>query len=562
MGPARIDPALYLPYSGRVGGARPPSGKVAIVGLDGATFRVLDHLMQAGVMPAFASIRQRGISAILRSTIPSYTPPAWVSIATGVNPGRHGVFGFLDNTPQEQPRVAHSGSIRAATMWQYLERQGITVGIFNVPMTYPPVHVEGFMVAGGLAAGWTDAEMPNFASSLDVGRLVSDVAGGRYPLDTVVSYENDWRSSDVVTRIEEVQRLRRRVLAALLERWDPDFVFAVFEGTDRLQHVHYQYLVEGSPWYERPEAVEVRSRAWRYFRELDAAIEDIATWVGADGHIVLVSDHGAGPWEKTLNVNLLLREWGYLRLPSLSRVTRSGFVAGMGQRIARRVVPRKALLTAKARIGREIRWSETEAFASQVAEQGIHINQRDVFPKGWVDGPRADGLAHELVDRLSSLTDPSDGRPAVDRVLRRNEVIQGPYAHRAPDLFPLLRDQRYELSDTLAADAVFTDHRDRPWGYHHLDGIFVAAGPNFVSGTHDEGLDIVDVLPTVFSAAGLRVPTDLDGHVVRDVLSVPRAAEPPPPSEPVADMDEVPYPYTPEEEAAVEEALRGLGYIE
>ena len=352
-------------YSERVGGARPSSGKVALVGIDGGTFRALDPLVRAGVMPAFARVRQRGISAILRSTIPSYTPPAWVSIATGVNPGRHGVFGFLDSTPQEQPRVAHSGSIRAAGIWRYLEQQGITAGVFNVPMTYPPLRVEGFMVSGGLAAGWTDTVMPNFASGIEVGRLVSKVAGGHYPLDTVVSYENDWRSADVITTIEEVQRLRRRVLAALLEQWDPGFVFAVFEGVDRLQHVHYQYLVEGSHWYDRPEAVEIRSRALRYFGELDAAIEDIVSWVGDDGHIALVSDHGAGPWEKTLNVNLLLRQWGYLQLPSLSRVTRSGLVAGVGQKIARRVLPRRLLLAAKARIAREIRWSETQAFASR-----------------------------------------------------------------------------------------------------------------------------------------------------------------------------------------------------
>jgi predicted AlkP superfamily phosphohydrolase/phosphomutase len=403
--------------------------------------------------------------------------------------------------------------------------------------------------------------MPNFASSIDVGRLVSKVAGGHYPLDTVVSYENDWRSADVITTIEEVQRLRRRVLAALLERWDPGFVFAVFEGVDRLQHVHYQYLVEGSHWFDRPEAVEIRSRAWRYFGELDAAIEDIVSWVGDDGHIALVSDHGAGPWEKTLNVNLLLRQWGYLQLPSLSRVTRSGVVAGVGQKIARRVLPRRLLLAAKARIAREIRWSETQAFASQVAEQGIHINHRDAFPNGMVDGTRAQNLADELIDRLQSLTDPSDGRPAVDRVIPREDVIRGPYARRAPDLFPLLRDQRYELSDTLAADAIFTDHRDRPWGYHHLDGIFVAAGPNFRSGNYDDGMDIVDVLPTVFSAAGYKVPTGLDGRAVSGVLSAQPGVEEAPLIEPTEE-EASPYPYTPEEEAAVEESLRGLGYID
>ena len=264
-------------------------------------------------------------------------------------------------------------------------------------------------------------------------------------------------------------------------------------------------------------------------------------------------------------MNLLLEEWGYLRLPPLSRMTRSGFIAGLGQRLARRVVPRKTLLSAKARIGRGIRWDETEAFASQVAEQGIHINRREELPSGWVDGPRADRLEQELVERLSSLTDPTDGQPAVDRVVERDEVIRGPFARRAPHLFPILRDQRFELSDTLAATGVFTDHRDRPWGYHHLDGIFVAAGPHLVSGTYDPGIEIVDVLPTVFSAAGFHVPAGLDGRVVGEVLSTEHDAEPIAaiPGGSTSDDDEVPdYPYTPEEEAAVEEALRGLGYIE
>jgi hypothetical protein len=78
-------------------------------------------------------------------------------------------------------------------------------------------------------------------------------------------------------------------------------------------------------------------------------------------------------------------------------------------------------------------------------------------------------------------------------------------------------------------------------------------------------MDTVDVLPTVFSAAGFQVPHGLDGRVVLEVLSSKHdaAATLPPPSGSISEQDETPdYPYTPEEEAAVEEALRGLGYIE
>jgi predicted AlkP superfamily phosphohydrolase/phosphomutase len=552
---------VTVPERGEMGTTGIP--RVAIIGLDGATYRVLDRLQADGVMPAFAGVRARGISATLRSTTPSYTPPGWVSMLTGVNPGRHGVIGFLENTPQEPPRIAHSGTIRAPTLWRYLNERGLTAGIFNVPMTYPPVSLNGFMVSGGLGAGWTDPRATGFGSDQDVGTIVGRECGEGYPLDTVVSYENDWSSDAAVGRIEEVQRMRRRVLGALLHARPVDVLFAVFEGPDRLQHLHYQYLVECSDWFARPEASRMRDRAHAYFAELDRAIGDLVDWVGSNGSIVFVSDHGAGPWEKTLNVNLLLRDWGYLEIPAIGRVTRTRMVSGVGQRVARRLIPRGVLLAAKARVTRGITWERTRAFASQVAEQGIHVNERGALPHGVVDPEDVDHVQRTLADQLRELVDPIDGRPVVDRVVERREVIHGPFERRAPHLFPLCRDQRYELSDTLAATSPLTDHRDRPWGYHHVDGIFVAAGTGFGTGTFAEGLDIVDVLPTVFHAMGQGVPEGLDGRVIKGVLS--RRALSTPVQEVLSNAaaeGEEDYPFSDQEQREIEESLRGLGYIE
>lgn len=534
--------------------------RLAIIGLDGATFRVLDPLSRLNVMPALVSLRDRATQGILRSTIPSYTPPAWVSMATGVNPGRHGILGFLANSPQRRPQVAHSGLIASPPIWRFLNELELRAGIFNVPMSYPPTNVDGFMVSGGLAAGWTKPELPNFVTPPSLGQLITKVGGRNYPVDTVVNYEKDWRSPAIIGQIEEVQKLRRVVLAALLEEVETDVVFAVFEGPDRLLHLHYQHIVEGSDWYGASHAAEARDRAFSYFSELDRAIADLVDWAGTDGVVAVVSDHGFGPWEKTLNVNVLLEEWGYLTLPPVSRLTRSHFVSGMAQRMARRFFPRRILHRMKAEVGRRINWSRTRAFASHVAEQGVHINERGPLPEGIVDGADVGRLEEELIDRLLGLRDPQDNKPVTDIVLRRDEVLAGPFAARAPHLFPLCRDQRYELSDTLAASSAFTDHRDRPWGYHHRDGIFIAAGTDVASGTLPSGLDIVDVLPTVLHTAGLPVPTGLDGRVVTDLLKEQR---------PVSTLDMQPhhqlstaYPFSSDEEAAIEESLRGLGYLE
>src|SRR5919106_4072222 len=263
--------------------------RVALIGLDGATFRVLDPVMASGAMPTLAAMRSTGVHATLRSTVPTYTPPAWVSMATGVNPGRHGILGFLATTPQQLPRIAHSRMIDSPPLWSYLDAQGVTSGIFHVPMSYPPVPVRGFMVAGGLASGWTNPEMPNFTSDASTSQLVSKVAGDHYPLDTVVSYENDWRSTTIATQLQRNQEIRNKVLGALIEEKDPQVVFAVAEGPDRLQHLHYQYIVETSDWYNRSEAAEARDRALGFFSELDKGIGHLAEWAGPDGHVLIVS---------------------------------------------------------------------------------------------------------------------------------------------------------------------------------------------------------------------------------------------------------------------------------
>ena len=539
------------------------ASKVVVLGLDGATFRVLDPMIEAGAMPALSALCERGTRTTLRSTIPTYTPPAWVSMATGVNPGKHGIFGFLATTAQEETQIAHSGLIAAPPMWSYLNELGARAGVLNVPMYFPPTPVDGFMIGGGLAAGWSDISAPNFAADDEHTRFVTELAGGSYPLDTVVSYENDWDSTEVIDRITDVQRLRRKVLTALLDKEEVDFVFAVFEGPDRLQHLHYQYLVEFSDWYNASEASVARDKATAYFAEVDKAVEALVGWAGEDGHVLVVSDHGFGPWQKTLNVNLLLQEWGYLKLPQMSKMTRAKVIAGAGQRIARKVVPRRWLHSMKARITRNVNWEQTRAFASHVAEQGIHVNVRDELPLGSVALADAGRVAEELVERLHELKDPDDGQPVVDEVVRREDTISGPHTTRAPHLFPFCRDQHYELSDTIAATSVFTDHRDRPWGYHHKDGILVAAGQGVNAGSYEAGLDIVDVMPLAFHLAGLPVPEGLDGKVAHDILTGEAAQREVATTQVAVEHERSEEnPYSEEEEAAIEETLRGLGYVE
>ncbi len=104
----------------------PSSGRprLVIIGLDGATFRVLEPMRQRGVLPNLSRVMERGASGVLRSTIPTNSASAWVSFMTGKNPGRHGVYEFQVQPTPGSPRriIANARCIPGDTLWQILSR--------------------------------------------------------------------------------------------------------------------------------------------------------------------------------------------------------------------------------------------------------------------------------------------------------------------------------------------------------------------------------------------------------------------------------------------------------
>jgi hypothetical protein len=119
-------------------------------------------------------------------------------------------------------------------------------------------------------------------------------------------------------------------------------------------------------------------------------------------------------------------------------------------------------------MNRGLDWSTARAFASQVAEQGIHVNEAGAFAHGVVQDEEVPTVVAELTQRLLELVTPT----TVSRSWTRSspaDVIAGPFA-LGPRICSGLPRPAIELSDTVAASSVLTDHRDRPWGYHHQDG--------------------------------------------------------------------------------------------
>ena len=123
--------------------------KALIVGLDSATFDLARPWIAGGKLPSLAALMENGAWGRLASVVPPITPPAWTSFMTGKNPGKHGIFHFLEASPGTYGfRYLNAGSRRAKTIWRILSDAGYTVGTINIPFTYPPEQLSGFQISG------------------------------------------------------------------------------------------------------------------------------------------------------------------------------------------------------------------------------------------------------------------------------------------------------------------------------------------------------------------------------------------------------------------------------
>jgi predicted AlkP superfamily phosphohydrolase/phosphomutase len=73
--------------------------KVLIVGLDAATFDLIGPWLAEGKLPNLEALMKNGAWGRLASILPPITPPAWTSFMTGKNPGKHGIFHFMEAQP-------------------------------------------------------------------------------------------------------------------------------------------------------------------------------------------------------------------------------------------------------------------------------------------------------------------------------------------------------------------------------------------------------------------------------------------------------------------------------
>ena len=120
--------------------------KVLVIGIDGADPDYLERGMKEGRLPTFKKLIEQGAYARLQSTIPPLSLPSWPSIYTGKNPGKTGIYNFVQMQPDSYETEMVDWKI-PDTVWSLLSDKGKKVAMINNYFTYPPDEVNGIMIA-------------------------------------------------------------------------------------------------------------------------------------------------------------------------------------------------------------------------------------------------------------------------------------------------------------------------------------------------------------------------------------------------------------------------------
>lgn len=540
-----------------------------IIGFDGATFDLIRPWAAEGYLPNLARLMAEGVTADLASTLPPVTSPAWPTFMTGVNPGKHGVFDFIQ-PHGENFTLVNSTRIRQPTLWQRLSAQGYRVGVLNVPVTYPPQPVNGFVV--------TDILSPRNATISHPADLLTryEATPGRdgrplgpYRVAPDVQYKPG-NEAEFIADIYDLIDTHGRWALKLMAAEPTDVLMVHFIAMDVAKHALWRFMDHSHSRYEdSPYEHAIRDG----YARVDAWIGRLMAQLPPDSSTVVMSDHGFGPLKNMVNLNVFFMQKGLLKLKpdAMTQLKSWAFRHGITPAAAYQWVSRLGLQNTIARVSKKARndivgrflsfdsvdWRRTIAYSMGHVGQ-VYLNRAGREPHGIVTEADYDRRLAEVSAALTELRD-ENGAPILTNLWRGREVYNGPYATLGPDLHLELDHYAMIACPLFATEGrVMTRQIRGDSGCHRREGIFIAAGAGIRSGVALPEASILDLAPTLLHLLGEPVPRIMDGRVLTEALANPQAITYTENND-MGLMTE--YGFKPAEAEQIEERLRGLGYL-
>jgi predicted AlkP superfamily phosphohydrolase/phosphomutase len=278
---------------------------------------------------------------------------------------------------------------------------------------------------------------------------------------------------------------RERMFFDALRRMPRGLTACVFDGPDRIQHMFYRHDVPDHPANAGRDCTRFAHVIDEMYVRMDDLVGRVAAEVDDDAVLMVLSDHGFCAFRRGVNLNVWLRENGYL-------------------------VPREGCEPGDYLAG--VDWSQTRAYAFGLS--GIYLNLAGRESQGIVPRTEAAALRAEIAGNLAGLHD-VDGRRAIKAVHDGHTAYRGPYVSNGPDLIVgYERGYRASWSNAVGRiDGPLIHDNTRYWSGDHCVDPELVPGVFFANRRLPAGAiaSIVDLAPTILQLFGVPIPGYMDG---------------------------------------------------
>ena len=432
--------------------------KTVVIGLDGTPYSLILKLTQQGICPNLSKLIPTGSLLEMKSTHPAVSSVAWASFITGMNPAKHGIFGFMERVPNKYDvYFPNSRHIMGMPLWDILRDYNKRSIVINMPSTYPASEMNGILIAGFVAIDLARASFPS--------SIVPTLKEMGYKIDVetqLIHESKDKLFDDLFLTLEK----RTQAILHFMKNEVWDLFIGIFTETDRLHHFFWESLERNDQKYS-PLFLE-------YYKRIDASIGKIMENIDGKTTLILLSDHGFCGLKQEVYINYWLKEEGFLKFKTNQPKSLSDI--GEGSR------------------------------AYCLDPGRIYINLIGREPNGCVElGNEYEQLRDTLISKLTELKDPETKINIIDKIHKREGIYKGKYFDIAPDLV-IEPKHGYDLKGAINKESLFS--KGIFSGMHTYDDAFVYVNnKNIIK----YPLEIIDVTATILDSLDIPIPDDMDG---------------------------------------------------
>jgi len=285
----------------------PRKPRVIVVGVNGAEWDIIRPLLVRGEMPNLAGVIERGVSGKLRTVSAPNCPKVYSVFETSTPPEENGITGFV-----VQGTTASTAMLKRTPLWSLLSENGVTVGMANVPATFPAVPVNGYMISGMLTRGKNcedgllcspklsevlggDAVYPKSLEAeleANVGDFLIDCA--RMPGMKDLLGQEEKAVGEWLAQVSRTRDQQAKLFDYLLMTHQTDFTFLVQSCEDRVGHWLYPIQPFNVGYNSKLHNLQVNAFPDQY-RALDRVLGTVLKHVDENTILLIISDHGIKP---------------------------------------------------------------------------------------------------------------------------------------------------------------------------------------------------------------------------------------------------------------------------